>query len=70
MNCCLCGAIDDHFGAAVVDRELRQYRKRGPGPTARLLLSAIKEQQLQGVTLLDIGGGFGVIQCQLQIAFR
>jgi magnesium-protoporphyrin O-methyltransferase len=58
-------AIDDHFGAAVVDRELRQYRKRGPGPTARLLLSAIKEQQLQGVTLLDIGGGFGVIQCQL-----
>lgn len=65
MSCCLCGAIDNHFGAAVADRELRQYRKKGPGPTTRLMLSAIEEQQLQGVTLLDIGGGVGVIQCQL-----
>ena len=35
-SCCACGnTADQHFNAEKVAKELRQYRRKGPGPTTR-----------------------------------
>jgi 2-polyprenyl-3-methyl-5-hydroxy-6-metoxy-1,4-benzoquinol methylase len=45
--------------------DLRRYRKKGPRPWTRTLIEALKAEGLEGATLLDIGGGIGVIQHEL-----
>jgi len=41
---------------------LKRYRKEGAAGTTRQLISAISRQKIEGMTLLDIGGGVGGIQ--------
>jgi magnesium-protoporphyrin O-methyltransferase len=65
MNCCQCQGIEQVFSAKVAARELRAYRKKGPGKTTRLLIDALKARGVDGLTLLDIGGGVGKIQHEL-----
>lgn len=43
-------------------QELADYRKKGPGKTTRVLIDAIKASDINGKTLLDIGGGVGAVQ--------
>jgi magnesium-protoporphyrin O-methyltransferase len=62
MNCCQCCGIESQFDQAEAERKLREYRRRGPARTTRILLSAIAAENIQGLTLLDIGGGVGAIQ--------
>jgi hypothetical protein len=45
--------------------ELRKYRERGPIPSTRALIEALKTEGVEGATLLDIGGGIGAIQHEL-----
>lgn len=45
--------------------ELRKYREKGPIPSTRALIEALKAEGIQGMTLLDIGGGIGAIQHEL-----
>ena len=54
-------AYDEKVAAADVSR----YRKNGPRPWTRTLIEAIKAEGVEGATLLDIGGGIGVIQHEL-----
>ena len=54
-------AYDEKVAAA----DLSRYRKNGPRPWARTLIEAIKAEGVEGATLLDIGGGIGVIQHEL-----
>lgn len=68
MTCTQCQGIEDLFSEEYVARELKQYRKRGPDKTTRLLIEALKEQEVDGLTLLDIGGGLGAIQHELMQA--
>lgn len=65
MNCCQCQGIEALFNAKLVSRELSSYRVKGPHKTTRILIDALKEEGIQGVTLLDIGGGVGAIQHEL-----
>jgi predicted TPR repeat methyltransferase len=65
MSCCHCQGAETLFNAKVATKELRQYRRRGPRKTTRLLLDALKVNGVAGRTLLDIGGGVGVIQHEL-----
>ena len=65
MPCCHCQGAEAVFDAKVAARELRQYRRRGPRKTPRLLLDPLREAGVRGRTLLDIGGGVGVIQHEL-----
>lgn len=44
---------------------MRRYHRRGPLPTTRRLLQALGEPPGAGATLLDIGGGVGVIHHEL-----
>src|SRR5215510_8147900 len=66
MPRCHCGATDDMFGDRVVRRELRRYRKGGPGASTKALLGLIEAAgPPPGATLLDIGGGIGGIHHRL-----
>lgn len=65
MNCCQCQAIEARFNQKVAAQKLKQYRQKGPEKTTRLLFDALKAEGVTGLTLLDIGGGIGVIQHEL-----
>jgi len=65
MGCCQCQGIECHFDQKKVNKKLQQYRQQGPVKTTRLLIEALKAEGVSGMTLLDIGGGIGVIQSEL-----
>ncbi len=62
MDCCECQAIEAKFDQKYVDRKLKEYRRKGPKKTARQLIDALQAEGVQGLTLLDIGGGVGDLQ--------
>src|SRR5215208_834267 len=62
MDCCQCRGIESQFDRNEAERKLREYRRRGPARTTRILLDALMAESIQGRTLLDIGGGIGAIQ--------
>ena len=49
----------------VTERDLRRYRRRGADPITRLLLTELRKWPLQGASILDVGGGIGVIGMEL-----
>ena len=65
MNCCQCQGIEDLFNEKTASKELAQYRKKGPDKTTRWIINALKAEGVQGLSLLDIGGGVGAIQHEL-----
>jgi tRNA1(Val) A37 N6-methylase TrmN6 len=65
MNCCQCQGIEDVFSQQYVTKELSRYRAKGTIKTTRMLVQAIQEAGVDGLTLLDIGGGVGAVQHEL-----
>lgn len=66
MTCPHCAAAGtDVFQGRVVRKELKRYRKKGPRRTTQLLLHGLEERGVGDATLLDIGGGVGVIAQEL-----
>lgn len=65
MPSCQCCGIEDQFDRARAEQDLRHYHRRGPLPTTRRLLRALGERPATGATVLDIGGGVGVIHHEL-----
>jgi magnesium-protoporphyrin O-methyltransferase len=66
MNCCgQCAGLERLFDDRLAQDELKTYRRNGPAHTTRLLLAALKARGVNGLTLLDIGGGVGAIQHDL-----
>jgi 2-polyprenyl-3-methyl-5-hydroxy-6-metoxy-1,4-benzoquinol methylase len=65
VECCQCKGIEMEFDEKTAGRQLRQYRKKGPPKSTRILIDALKSQGVDGMTLLDIGGGVGAIQHEL-----
>lgn len=61
MSRCQCDGIAQCFGTQRVMNELARYRKRGAAKSTRLLVEALRIQGVEGLTLLDIGGGIGAI---------
>ena len=70
MRCCGsdCAATARHFSDAVAERDLARYRKEGPDLTTRLLLGSLRPSAGRGSTLLDVGGGIGVVSFELLAA--
>lgn len=68
MNCCQCQGIEELFNEKLVSKELSSYRIKGPSKTTRMLTDALKKEGIQGLALLDIGGGVGAIQHDLLAA--
>lgn len=66
MSCCsACTATARHFSAEVARGDLEKYRRKGPNPTTRSILTAIRDSGVSDATLLDIGAGIGVLQHEL-----
>jgi magnesium-protoporphyrin O-methyltransferase len=65
MSCPHCAGVQKVFGRRQAARDLRRYRKKGPDSTTQILLDALKESGVEGLTLLDIGGGVGTLQHEL-----
>lgn len=67
MDCCK-PDYDSVFSEKRAAKDLKRYRRKGPDPTTRLLIDALKSAGVRGRTLLDVGGGIGVIDLELLAA--
>lgn len=68
MSCCPhCVDSRDLFGDRTARRDLKRYRKRGMRKSTEMLVDALKPYAA-GATLLDIGGGVGMVQRELMDA--
>lgn len=66
MKCCSqCEGLERMFDGEVAREELADYRENGPADTTRMLLDALIQRDVRGLTLIDIGGGVGAIQHEL-----
>jgi len=54
-----------HFDEQIARRDLENYRRKGPGPTARLLRDMLVDAGPIGGTLLDVGSGIGGLSFEL-----
>ena len=62
MSCEHCCGADMLFDLKSARKELKTYKKRGPGKTTKKLLNLLSGYDQKGKSLLDIGGGIGAIQ--------
>ena len=65
MTCSQCQGIEQEFNRKHALEQLKKYRKKGVADTTRQLIAALMEDGVDGMTLLDIGGGVGAIQYAL-----
>ena len=65
MPCNCCEITDNTFSEKEAKAQLREYRRKGPAKQTRLILQAIRSLKLKDASLLDIGGGIGVIHHEL-----
>jgi hypothetical protein len=57
-----------HFDAESARKDLLSYRANGPDGTTKRLLDVLIGEGVSGASLLDIGGGVGVVQLELLAA--
>jgi magnesium-protoporphyrin O-methyltransferase len=61
-----CGVdYDEHFNADEARRDILDYRKNGATGSTRRLLDALIGEGVEAQTLLDVGGGVGILQLEL-----
>ncbi len=65
MPCNCCEITDSVFGEKAAKSQLRDYRRKGPPKQTSYILEAIRSLHLKNASLLDIGGGVGVIHHEL-----
>jgi SAM-dependent methyltransferase len=69
MSCCSgCSsysAAEQQFGSAIARRDLQRYRRKGPDASTRVMLEIVASDVHAGASLLDIGGGVGVMSFEL-----
>ena len=63
-DCCSID-YDAHFDAEEARHDLLVYRKDGADGSTRRLIDALLAEGIEGASLLDIGGGVGIIQLEL-----
>ena len=65
-SCCAFGdTADRQFSSAKVAKELMRYRRKGPGVTTRKLRDGLVSAGLTRGTVLDVGGGLGILSFEL-----
>ncbi|MFU8813483.1 MAG: methyltransferase domain-containing protein, partial [Balneolaceae bacterium] len=66
MSCCgHCRDAGNFFDQRTARREMKRYKRRGPEASTQKLIDAIAEETVEGLTLLDVGGGIGAIPFEL-----
>jgi tRNA1(Val) A37 N6-methylase TrmN6 len=63
MACCCSfeNSVEQQFDRKKAESELQRYRRKGAGPTTRLLLDGLAKAGLTEGALLDVGGGVGAL---------
>src|SRR5210317_2078811 len=62
MTCNHCCGADRLFDLKGAKKELKKYKKKGPGKSSKRIISFIFANDTLGKSLLDIGGGIGALQ--------
>src|SRR5437762_12089420 len=65
MDACGCDAFASIFDHRQAERDRDRYQRQGPDRTTALLPDMLRPYVGRGSTLLDIGGGIGVIDQEL-----
>ncbi len=66
MNgCCSPRGYRRLFSEQKAQSEAKRYRSRGPDTDARRVIEPLLERGVEGSTILEIGGGIGVVQLEL-----
>ncbi len=65
MKCCHYEAADEQFDTARAETELARYHRKGPERTTRTLLDLLSKVPIEGASVLDVGGGIGIIGHEL-----
>jgi len=65
LDACGCDDFASIFDRRTAERDRDRYRKDGPDRTTRILLDLIRPSVGPGTTILDVGGGIGVIDQEL-----
>jgi magnesium-protoporphyrin O-methyltransferase len=65
MTCSHCLDANNFFDTKAARKELKTYLKKGVTNPTKKLVDLLKEKNIQGSSLLDIGGGIGAIQFEL-----
>jgi len=66
MGCCgQCVGIENLFDDKTAKKDLKYYHKKGPLKGTKMLIDEVSREGVEGMRLLDIGGGVGVIQHEL-----
>jgi magnesium-protoporphyrin O-methyltransferase len=63
-----CCGIEKLFSEKKARKKLQRYRDKGPEGTTKELLAQFSHVDVSGKTILDIGGGIGVLQRELMKA--
>lgn len=65
MSCCSPKGYRWIFSERTAKREARRYRKKGLDTTSRRIVEFLRNQGVEGRTVLEIGGGIGAVQIEL-----
>ena len=68
MQCCsgtACAAVERQFGPKSAQRDVQRYHRKGPDYPTRALLDGVREVMRGCRSLLDVGGGVGVVTFEL-----
>jgi magnesium-protoporphyrin O-methyltransferase len=64
-DCCTPKGYSQVFSERGARSQARSYRRKGLDATSRRIVELLKEQGVDGLTLLEVGGGIGAIQIEL-----
>jgi 2-polyprenyl-3-methyl-5-hydroxy-6-metoxy-1,4-benzoquinol methylase len=64
-ECCTPKGYRQIFSERSARAQARSYRRNGLDGTSRRIVEVLKEQGVEGMTLLEVGGGIGAIQIEL-----
>jgi len=65
MKCCSAKGCDEFFSERVARRDAARYRRTGIDGNARRVVDFVRRHDLEGSTVLEVGGGVGAIQLEL-----
>jgi len=63
--CCTPSGYDEFFGEKQARKDARRYRRKGLDRAAQWIVDTVREQGVEGATVLEPGGGVGAIELEL-----
>jgi hypothetical protein len=64
-DCCTPKGYRTIFSEKSAQAEARRYRRRGLDPLSRRIADLVKERGVEGMTMLEVGGGIGAVEIEL-----